>query len=486
MEWPWKCARVPRETGGLPRVVVTGLGPVSAVGCGRDAFYEALISGRHGFGPITRCELGDSPSRIGAEVREFSLGRYVERGELLARGTPRGTQLALAAAVLALHDAELDLSSLDPERFAMHVGTGVGNLEELARLVRRREAGQGVPAHAAFLTLHHSAACVLSSFFDARGPVLTTTSGCNSGVDALGSSLRMLQAGAADLSLVVGTDSELVPEILAGLNASSSLVTRYNDEPGRASRPFDLDRDGNVIGEGAGALVLETEAHARARGARIYARLAGYGLRAAGRGRRYSHDAPDLDPEPAVRALRAAIVEAGWTAEQVHLVSANGSSSRLYDALEARALQEVLGAAIETVPVHSIKSMLGQHGAGSSALQAICACLTIRRGVAPPTLNCERLDPACAPLNVLTQPELLSPRRVLMHSIGLGGFYYSAAAFERESAAVELGTLTGRSQVRWSPGHHPRFPIAQEFSKPLSPWEPPSEDWSLQAAGGEL
>lgn len=485
MGWPFQRARE-APPAGPPRVVVTGVGPVSAIGCGRNDFYTALISGQHGFGPITRCELGDSPSRIGAEVRDFSLGRYVERGEVLGRGTPRGTQLALAACVLALHDAELDLGATDPERMAVHVGTGVGNLEELARLIHQRQAGGGVPAHAAFLTLHHSAACVLSSFFDARGPVLTTTSGCNSGVDALGGSLRMLQAGAADISLVVGTDSELVPEIIMGLNASGSLATRYNDDPGRASRPFDLERDGNVIGEGAGALVLETEAHARARGARIYARLVGYGLRAAGRGRRYSHDQPELDPDPSVRALRAALAEARWEPGDVHLVNANGSSSKLYDVLEARALQAVFGADVERVPVHSIKSMLGQHGAGSSALQAIAACLTIRRQVAPPTINCEQLDPACAPLRVLTAPELLAPRRVLMHSIGLGGFYYSAAAFERESELADLGTLTGTGRVRWSPGHHPRFPIAEEFQRPLTPWRPPTPDWTPRAQNGEL
>ena len=486
MVWPWRKGGASPERTPLPAIVVTGVGPVSAIGCGRDDFYRALISGVHGFGPITRCDIGDSPSRIGAEVKDFSLGRFVQRGDVLARGMPRATQLALAACVLALHDAELDLGALDPERLAVHVGTGVGNLDELARLIRGREAGKGVPAHAAFLTLHHSAACVLSSFFDVRGPVMTTTSGCNSGVDALGGSLRMLQSGAADMSVVVGTDSELVPEIIIGLNASGSLATRYNDEPGKASRPFDVGRDGNVIGEGAGALVLEVEEHARARGARIYARFVGYGLRAAGRGRRYSHDKPDVDPEPAARALRAAMAEARWTPGDVHLVNANGSSSKLYDVLEARALQSVFGEHIERLPVHSIKSMLGQHGAGSSALQAIAACLTIRRSVVPPTLNCDELDPACAPLSVRTVPELLAPRRVLMHSIGLGGFYYSAAAFERESAQMNLDAVTGASLVRWSPGHAPRFPIAEEFSRPLTPWHPPTEDWTPREGGGEL
>jgi 3-oxoacyl-[acyl-carrier-protein] synthase II len=451
-------------------VVVTGVGPVSAIGCGRNDFWSALVAGRPGFGPITLCDATQSPSRIAAEVKDFSLGRYVAHGDVMARRTPRSVQLALAAAVLALHDAEIDLDACDPDRLGVFVGTSIGNLDVIASLKERLTSTGAIPPHAAFHCFNHSAACVLSSFFNIRGPVHTTSSGCNSGVDALGQATRLIQAGAVDAMLVVGTDCEVLPEVLAALNASGSLATRYNEDPARGSRPFDRGRDGNVIGEGAAALLLESESHAAARRARTYARIAGYHVASAGQNRQYSHDRPDLDIRPSVRAMRGAMGEARWAAHQVDLVNANGSSSVLYDRLEGEALTEVLGESLPEVRVQSQKSMLGQHGAGSSALQAVGACLTLRRGIVAPTINHDDPDPACGSLRVVTSAELFAPTRVLVHSIGLGGFYYSAAAFEalHQTDARQTGTLT----VRWSEGHNPKFLPADEYSRPLSPWEP--------------
>jgi 3-oxoacyl-[acyl-carrier-protein] synthase II len=269
--------------------------------------------------------------------------------------------------------------------------------------------------------------------------------------------------------LVVGSDCELVPEVLLALNASGSLATRYNDRPGEASRPFDRNRDGNVIGEGAAALLLEAEPHARARQARIYARVAGYQVCSAGRNRQYSHDDPEIDLRPCVRAFRGAMDEAGWQPDDVDAVNANGSSSVVYDRLEALALAEVFGRALPGVRVHSIKSMLGQHGAGSSALQAATACLSIRRGTVPPTINRDDPDPACGPLNVPEKAESVDLHRVLTHSIGLGGFYYSVAAFEKPA---RQSALTGLVQVAWSRDGSPRFHPSEEFQKPLVPWKP--------------
>ena len=454
----------------LADVVVTGVGPVSAVGCTRNEFWNALVDGRHGFGPITLCDPGKSPSRIAAEVKDFRLERYVQNGELMARRTPRPVQLALAAGVLALHDAEIDLDACDPDRLGVYVGTSIGNLGDVLTMNERYRSTGQLPPHTAFHAFNHSAACTLSSFFNIRGPIHTTTSGCNSGLDALGLSMRMIQAGAVDAMLVVGSDCELVPEILAALNASGSLATRYNDAPGRASRPFDRGRDGNVVGEGAGALLLESAAHARARQARIYARLAGYRVCSAGQNRQYSHDSPELDLRPSVRALRGAIDEAGWQPSEVDLVNANGSSSVIYDRLEALSLAEVFGVAFPEVRVHSQKSMLGQHGAGSSALQAVAACLTLRRGTIPPTINHEDPDPACGPIRIVTEAETVFPQRVLVHAIGLGGFYYTAAAFE--AVQDDSDNVTGVLQVRWSRGANPRFQPVDEFQRPLEPWSP--------------
>jgi 3-oxoacyl-[acyl-carrier-protein] synthase II len=452
-------------------VVVTGLGPVSAIGSGRNEFWDALVAGRHGFGPITVCDAARSASKVAAEVKDFHLGRYVAHGEAFGRHTPRPVQLALAAAVLALHDAEIDLDACDADRLGVHVGTSVGNIGDAFRTMENFERTGAAPAHTAFHLFSGSAACVLSGFFNLRGSMNTTSQGCNSGLDALGGAMRTLQSGAADAILVVGTDCELVPEVLLTLNASKSLSTRWNDEPGRASRPFDLGRDGNVVGEGAAALLLETEEHAVARGARIYARLGAHAICSAGQNRQYSHDAPDLDTRPCVRAFRAAIDEAGWLPEHVGLVSANGSSSVLYDRLEALALKETFGERFPEVPVHSTKSMLGQHGAGSSALQAVAACLTIRRGTIPPTINHEQPDPACGPLRVVTKAEAATPSRVLVHSIGLGGFYYSVGAFEAWTSAADP-MHSGIHQVHWNEPGRSRFRPAEEFTQPLTPWKP--------------
>ncbi len=452
-----------------PKVVVTGVGPVSAIGCGRNEFWSALTNGRHGFGPVTLCDTSLSPSKIAAEVKDFRLGDYITRGDVMARHTPRAVQLALAASVLALHDAEIDLDACDPERLGVFVGTSIGNLDVIMSLKDRHSASVPLPPHAAFHCFNHSAACVLSSFFNIRGPVHTTTSGCNSGIDAVGQSARLIQAGAVDAMLVVGADCELIPEVFLALNASGSLATRYNDDPGSASRPFDRARNGNVIGEGAAALLIESEGHAARRGARTYARLAGYHVASAGQNRQYSHDSPELDTRPSVRAMRAAITEAGWSTEEVDLVNANGSSSVLYDRLEGMALTELFGDALPQVRVQSQKSMLGQHGAGSSALQAVAACLTIRRGVVPPTINLDDPDPACGALRISTSAELFSPQRVLVHAIGLGGFYYSAAAFEEQP---DTRRQTGMLQVRWSDGHNPKFAPTEDFTRPLVPWSP--------------
>lgn len=453
-------------------VVITGLGPVSAIGSGRNEFWAGLLAGRHGFAPITLCDTSLSPSKIGAEVKDFRLERYITHGEVMARRTPRAVQLALAAAVLALHDSEIDLDACDADRLGVFVGTSIGNLDVVMDLKSKYNTLGEVPPHAAFHCFNHSAACVLSSFFNIRGPVHTTTSGCNSGVDALGQATRLIQVGAADAVLVVGSDCELVPEVLAALNASGSLARRYNDDPGRASRPFDRGRDGNVIGEGAAALLLESGDHAARRGARIYARVAGYHVASAGQNRQYSHDRAELDIRPSVRAMRGAMAEAGWSLAQVDLVNANGSSSVQYDKLEGLALAGTFGDSLPEIRITSQKSMLGQHGAGSSALQAVAACLAIRRGAAPPTINYEDPDPACGPLRIVTTAEQREIRRVLMHAIGLGGFYYSAAAFEQPPVERRQ---TGLIQVKWSEEHNPKFAPAEKYLKPLTPWEPRSD-----------
>ena len=203
-----------------------------------------------------------------------------------------------------------------------------------------------------------------------------------------------------------------------------------------------------MLGEGACALVIAAAAVARRRGARSYARVAGFANRAAGRSREYRHDAPDLDVAPAVRALLGAVADAGWRTDQIDLVNDNGSSSKLYDVLEARAVQAACGTELAAhLPIHSVKAALGQHGAGSAAFQAVTACLSLATGMVPPTINCDHVDERCGALPVVTTATHLSPARVLVNAIGFGGFYYSALALERVADAVDGRP---RPEVRWS------------------------------------
>ncbi len=413
----------------MTKAVITGIGPVSAIGAGVDEFWSALVRGESGIGPITRCDISRSESKVGAEVRNFDLERHVEGGKALTRTMPRPVALAIGAAALAVEDAAFNLPKAERKRIGVFVGTSVGQLEYCFELRDRWQANRSITAAGAFQAFNHSVACVLSSQFDLQGPVHTTSTGCNSGMDALGLAAQSIQVGAIDAALVVGTDCELVPEILSLLNASASLATKWNDRPEAASRPFDIDRDGNVIGEGAAAFIVESQAHARRRGARAYATVAGTAVQSAGR-RRYHATRPSLDIRPCVRAFQTAMDHAEWTADDVQVYNANGSASKNYDRLEGMALAATFGTRLAKLPIHSTKGALGQHGAGSSALQIIAGCLTIARGTVPPTLNCDKLDPACGPLRIVRKPLEVDAERVLVHSIGLGGFYYSAAALE--------------------------------------------------------
>lgn len=426
-------------------VVVTGLGVVSALGESVAGLWTQLLAGRCGLGPVTIADVSRSPSTIGAEVARFDLTAYLQRGHILARTWARPAQFALAAGLQAVADAGYDLEH-DGDGIGVYVGTSLGSLGEMFDMhAHYRRSGTCGPAFG-FHTFHQSIACLVSAALDCRGPLHTTSSGCNSGLDALGQAARLVAHGDAEAMLVIGTDCELLPEVFAALGAAGALATRYNDRPAAASRPFGDGRDGNVLGEGAGALLLESADAAERRQARAYARVAGFANRASGRNREYRHDQPDLDVSPAVRALQRAMADADWAPRDVDLVNANGSSSRLYDVLEAQALQAVFGPEMPRLPVYSAKGALGQHGAGSAAFQAITACLSLATGLVPPTLNGEQMDPRCAPMRLVTAPTRVDPARTLVHAIGFGGFYYSALALDHAPPWP-----AGRPRVRWSP-----------------------------------
>jgi 3-oxoacyl-[acyl-carrier-protein] synthase II len=398
--------------------VVTGLGPVSALGTGVDAFWRALVAGESGTRKLSRV----TPPRRGCAVAaEVADPRPLPLDP--ANPQPRSVQLALAAARLAVADAALEA---DPERIGLVVGTGVGNLDLVEAALERARTGERLAPSVAFRVFSHAAACEIARAHDLRGPIATLSTGCNSGADALGTALDWIRLSRADAVLVGGTEAELAPSFFAIMGAARALSVQHNDRPASASRPFDQRRDGNVPGEGAAFLVVESEEHAARRHARVRATLRGYASRAAGDRPAYDPFNPAFVPEPMARAIRAALADAGIAARDISAISANGSSSVFYDVVEAAAIADVFGADASSIPVCSIKAGLGQTGAVTPALQAIAAALTVEHGLIPPTPNVDELDPRC-PLAIVRGEALARPvEHVLAHAIGFGGYYFSA------------------------------------------------------------
>lgn len=406
-----------------PVAVVTGVGPVSALGTGVDAFWRALVAGQSGTRRLTRLAPPRRGCAVAAEVDDpppLALDR--------ANPQPRSVQLALAAARLAVADAALDA---DPERVGVVVGTGVGNLDLVEAALDQARAGERLSPSVAFRVFSHAAACEIARALDLRGPIATLTSGCNSGADALGTALDWIRLARADVVLVGGTEAELSPSFYSIMGAARALAVQHNDAPASASRPFDQRRDGNVPGEGAAFLVVESAEHAARRHARVRAAVRGYASRAAGDRPAYDPFNPAFLPEPMVRAIRGALADAGITPQDISAVSANGSSSVFYDVVEAAAISEVFGEDASRVPVHSIKAGLGQTGAVTPALQAIAAVLTVEHDLIPPTPNVDQIDPRCPLAIVRGEPLARRVDHVLAHAIGFGGYYFSAFVIGR-------------------------------------------------------
>jgi 3-oxoacyl-[acyl-carrier-protein] synthase II len=393
------------------RAAITGTGSVSAVGLGDEALWDALVDGRSGFEALLQ------------EGRKCGVAARVplERGDM-----PRATQLALAAAGLAWESSGLPGATTARDSIGVVVGTGAGNLDVMEDAYTKRKAGRPLSPVTAFRSFAHATACEVAKALDLQGPVLTVSSGCNSGADALGTALDWLRLEKVDAVLVGGTEAELTDGFLSAMEAAKALATRWNDWPAKASRPFDARRDGNVPGEGAAFLVLERPACAARRGAPARAYLEGFANRAAGSRPSYDPFKPVFDTAPMLRTLRAAQRDAGISADELSTVSANGSSSVFYDPLEAMALAELLGARAAEVPVTSIKSVLGQTGAVTPCLQAIALVISIEKGLVPPTHNVDELDPRCRIDLVRGAPRKLAVRHALANAIGFGGFYYSA------------------------------------------------------------
>jgi 3-oxoacyl-[acyl-carrier-protein] synthase II len=373
------------------RVVVTGLGLVSPVGIGVEPSWQALVAGRSGIGPITLFDASTYPTRIAGEVKNFEPGDFMDKKE--ARRNDRFIQFALAAAEMAVKDAGLDMSKEDPEQVGCIVGAGIGGLgtiEENRDILREKGVKRISPFFIPSLIINLAPAQI-SMRYGMKGPNFSTVSACATGNHSIGDALLYIERGLADVMVAGGCEATITPLGVGGFCAARAMSER-NDAPEKASRPFDKGRDGFVAAEGSGILILEEYEHARARGARIYAELTGYGATADA----YHVTTPAPGGEGGARAMKMALRIAGMNPEQIGYVNTHGTSTPAGDVAECQAINSVFGDhARKGLVVSSTKSMTGHLLGAAGGLEAVVTVLALHRGIVPPTINVEEQDPEC-------------------------------------------------------------------------------------------
>jgi len=401
---------------GRPRVVVTGMGAMTPLGHTAVESWQSLLDGRSGIGPITQFDSSGLPVHIAGEVKEFSPKEFMDFK--MARRISRASQLAVAAASMALADAGLPDPLPDPERAGVLIGTGVGGFEVADRevaILRSKGFSRVSPfAMTGFIPnmpSHH-----VSHLAGTLGPISTVVAACATGNQAIGEAMGFVRNGRADLVITGGVEGLIHEAAIAGFAAMRALSLR-NDEPERASRPFDKDRDGFVLSEGAGVLIIERMDHAVARGARIYAELLGY----ASSSDAYHVAVPDPEAAGARRAMQWALDDAAKTPEAVDYINAHGTGTQVNDALETLAIKKLFGERAYEVPISSSKSVLGHAMGGTGAIEAIFCVYALHHGIIPPTWNYETPDPECDLDYVPNAPRRVPLQVTLSNSFGLGG-----------------------------------------------------------------
>ena len=396
------------------RVVITGLGVVSPVGIGPSEFWDNLKAGKSGIRSITRFDASGFPCRIAAEV-DFDPLTYIDRRE--ARKMDRFCQFAVAAARMAFADAGLG-GAFVPERSGVLIGTGIGGMETFDRetKVLLEKGPDRVSPFFIPMMIANMASGQVSIDLGLKGPINTVVTACATGTNAIGDAYEIIARGDADVMVCGGTEAPITPLALAGFSAMKALSVRNDLGPG-ACRPFDRERDGFVMGEGAGILVLESLENASARGARVYAEIAGYGMSSDA----YHITAPSPGGEGAARAMRAAMASAAVSPDQVDYVNAHGTSTPANDVNETLAIKAALGARAGQVPVSSVKSMIGHLLGAAGAVETIATVMAIREGVLPPTINYRNPDPECDLDYVPNQARKADVGIALKNSFGFGG-----------------------------------------------------------------
>ena len=375
------------------RVVVTGIGPVCAVGIGKDAFWDGIVNGRSGVKLVTRIpEKLQGACKIAAEMSDFDVTKFLDPKQ--ARRTDKFIQYAIAGAKLAAEDAKLDMTKEDPERVGVAIGSAAGgfqSIEDQLRILYEKGPDRVSPFTVPLFIVNMAAGWV-SILHNAKGPNVCNVTACATSAHSVGDAFRIIERGEADVMFAGGSEAPITALSMAGFAAARTLSLR-NDEPQRASRPFDKDRNGFVMGEGAAVLIHESMTHAKARGAHIYAEIAAYGLTAD------AHDIvqPCGDGDGAMRAMKMALAQANVKPTEVNYINAHGTSTPLGDRAETTAMKRVFGdhATKGGVVVSSSKSMTGHLLGAAGAIEAAVCCLAIEHSTVPPTINLDNPDPDC-------------------------------------------------------------------------------------------
>jgi 3-oxoacyl-[acyl-carrier-protein] synthase II len=410
------------------RVLVTGMGCISPLGDSVQASWQAALNGQSGVGPITHFDAAEHETRIAAEVKHFDpVARF---GRKEARRMDRCTQLAVAATQEALDNAGLQITDTNRDRIGVYIGSGIGGLGTLVSEseVYRSRGPRRISPFLIPMMLPDAAGGQVAISFGMRGPNLALVSACATGTNAIGEAAEVVRRGAADVMIAGGTEAAIVSVAMAGFNSMGALSTR-NDEPQRASRPFDKNRDGFVAGEGSAVLVLEAEPRARARGAKIYGEVLGYGIT----NDAYHVSAPLENGAGAVACMRLALEQAGLGPRDIDYLNAHGTSTPLNDRSETAAIKTVFGEAAYDLPVSSTKSMTGHLLGAAGALEAVFCLNALCSGMLPPTINYEVPDPECDLDYVPNQARQRPVRRAMSNSFGFGG-HNACAIFGQYSA----------------------------------------------------
>ena len=398
------------------RVVITGLGVISPVENDVENFWQALLAGKSGIGPITTFDSSAFDSQIAGEVKGFDPLKYMDSKE--AKRMEKFAQFAVAASRQAVSDAKLDLSRENTERIGVLIGCGIGSLrivEQEYKTYLEKGPSRITPFMVPLMIVNEAAGQV-SILLGLKGPNSCVTTACASGSNAIGDAFRMIQYGDADIMLAGGTESSITHLGVGGF-CSLKALSRKNDTPEKASRPFDKLRDGFVIGEGAGVVILEELEHALKRNAKIYAEMAGYGMSADA----YHMTAPDPSGSGAQRAMQSALSDAGLKPEEIHYINAHGTSTALNDKIESLAIKNTFGAYAHKVAISSTKSMTGHLLGAAGGVEFVVCCLSIRDSVAHPTINQEVPDPECDLDYVPNISRKMKINTALSNSLGFGG-----------------------------------------------------------------